>query len=330
MNIKLKWVVVFQAILIIILLAALINSYVNNNKTEKQQYNTKGLLSPRIYARVLEPKSFLIVNFAPLKLNVQNYLTKNNLNVSVYVENLRNGVWMGINERTGFFPTSLNKLPVAILVMEKIEDGELSLDTMLEIKDSDRINSSGELYRTKEKKLPLRAVLEKLLKESDNTALMILLHQVNLEDLQLILDYYGLDINVDYQKQQREKKPDLITPRALSTLYSSLYFSTVLEPQNSEYLLSLLEDTVFPIKEIADLPDEVRVVQKFGENYYGTNKFFHDCGILYIDDSRIFYCIMTKDIDEERAVETIGIIVNEIYKYVRDTKAKLSTYKEER
>jgi len=328
--VKLKRVVVFESIVIGLLLVALIYSYANNHKinaaAEKNQ-TKQGLLSPRVYAGLIEPKSFLIVNFAPLKEKVENYISKNNLNVSVYVENLRNGAYMGINEKTGFFPASLNKLPVAILIMKKIEEGDLSLDTMLEIKDIDRTDSSGNFYKTKEKEIPLRVVLEKMLKESDNTALRILLRQVDLEDLQLILDYYGIDINVDYQKQQKEKHPDLITPKAMSTFLSSIYFSIVLEPKDSEYLLSLLKNTIFDINAAANLPNNITVVHKFGDNYYGTNKFFHDCGIMYIEDSRILYCIMTKDVDKEQAVETIGVIVNEIYHYVEDTRARLKTYK---
>ena len=141
------------------------------------------------------------------------------------------------------------------------------------------------------------------------------------------MDYYGLDINADVQKVQREKHPDLITPKAMSTFFSSLYFSTVLEPHNSEYLLSLLTDTVFDVNKIANIPEDVKVVNKFGENYHDSNEFFHDCGIMYINESRIFYCIMTKGIEDERAVETIGVIVNEIYHYVIDTKAKFESYK---
>lgn len=330
MKIKLRWVAAFEAAVIVILLGVLIYFmyYASSSaKTEKQQQANTGLLSPRIYAGLLEPKSLMIVNFAPLKEKIQNYISKNNLNVSVYVENFRNGAFMGINEKQGFFPASLNKLPVAILIMRDIESGDLSLDTKLQIRDADRTDSSGELYKTPEKELPLRIVLEKMLKESDNTALRVLLHYVDLEDLQFTLDYYGLDINVDYQKQQRVKKPDLITPKAISTLFSSLYFSTVLEPHNSEHLLSLLNESAFPIKKIANIPDDVTVVHKFGDNYYGGNRFFHECGIMYIDESRIFYCIMTRGIEEEQATETIGIIANEIYNYVKVTKTKLGAYK---
>ncbi|MBI2653458.1 serine hydrolase [Candidatus Woesearchaeota archaeon] len=325
MIIKLKGVVIFEAIIIVVLLVVVINSYANKIKIENQ--SKEGLLSPRIYSGVLESKSFLIVNFAPLKEKIQSYIVKNNYNVSVYVENLRNGAFTGVNERTGFFPTSLNKLPVAILIMRKIENGELSFDTKLEITDFDRRESFGTLYKTKEKELPLRILLEKLLKESDNTALSVLLRQLDTQDLQLILDYYGFDIELDYEKRQKGTNLNLITPKAISNLFISLYFSTILEPKNSEYLLSLMKETVFDIKKIANLPDDVKVVHKFGENYYGTERFFHNCGIMYISETRIFYCIMTKDLNEEEAVETIGFIVNEIYTYVEGTREKLDTYK---
>ena len=89
-----------------------------------------------------------------------------------------------------------------------------------------------------------------------------------------------------------------------------------------------MTETVFDIKKIANLPDDVKVVHKFGENYYGTERFFHNCGIMYISETRIFYCIMTKDLNEEEAVETTGFIVNNIYNYVRETREKLDVYKE--
>ena len=200
MKIKLKWMVIFETILITVLLALLINSYSNSSKAkiEKQQVR-EGLLSPRIYSGLLEPKSFLIVNFAPLKEKINNYIIKNNLNASVYVENFRNGAFTGINEKTGFFPTSLIKLPVAILITKKIENGELRFDTMLEIKESDRTSSFGELYKTEEKQLAVGVLLEKMLRESDNTAFRVLVRSLDVEDFQLVLDYYNLDVNADFQ-----------------------------------------------------------------------------------------------------------------------------------
>ncbi len=329
MKIKLKWIVLLEAVIIVILAVTTISLYTNKLKVQSNQEIKQSLLSPRIHVGLLEPESFMIVNFNPLKEEIQAYITKNNLNVSVYVENFRNGAFMGINEKTGFYPASLGKLPVAIEIVEKIERGDLSFDTMLSIQDSDRDNTSGSLYNVKAKELPLRVILEKLLRESDNTALRIFFRYIDPEDFKLILDYYGIEIgSVKDEKGQRHLR--LISPKVMSTLYSSLYFSTVLEPQNSEYLLTLLTDTVLDINKLAKIPDEVKIAHKYGENYYSNQRFFHDCGILYINESRIFYCIMTKDIDERKAKETIGFIVNEVYIYIKNTKAKLQDYKKQR
>ncbi|MBI2650423.1 serine hydrolase [Candidatus Woesearchaeota archaeon] len=326
MIIRLKWVVAVQAVIIVVLVAVTANYYLEKNKIEKARNN--GLLSQRIYSGLLEPKSFLIVSFAGLKENIQSYIIKNKLNASVYVENFRNGAYMGINERNGFFPASLIKLPVAILITKKIENGELSFDTMLEIKDSDRTNSFGELYKTEEKQLPVGVLLEKMMKESDNTAFKILLRQLDVDDFQLILDYYNIDVNADFQDGEAAKHQNLLSPKAMSTLFSSLYFSTVLEPENSEHLLSLLSDSAFDVGKAANIPSDVTIAHKFGDTHYGDFRYFHDCGIIYINESRVFYCIMTKELDEKQATEAIGRIVNEIYTYVKNTRARFDDYKD--
>ena len=36
---------------------------------------------------------------------------------------------------------------------------------------------------------------------------------------------------------------------------------------------------------------------------------------------------MTKGLDEKEAMDTIGITINDIYRYIEDTKAKLEAYK---
>lgn len=321
MIIRLKHIIVIETLLILILLGVSSTYYLMDKRAEQKSMD--GLLSPRIYMGILQPKSFLIAHFKPLKQEITDYIEKNNINASVYVENLRNGAFMGINERNEFVPASLNKLPVAILIMKNVENGNLSFDTKIQIKDSDRAGGYGDLYKTPEKELPLKLVLEKLIKESDNTALRMLLHYVDLEDLQFMYDYYGLDLTI---VNDNAKHSDLVSPKELSGLFLSLYFSTVLEPENSEYLLSLMEDSEIDIKNMAAIPDDVKLAHKFGANYYQNNKFFHDCGILYIDESRILYCIMTKGADQEKSLTAISAIVHDIYEYTLDARSKAGAY----
>ena len=306
------------------------NEYANQQNIQKINYSS-GLLSPRIYSGILEPRSFLITNFEPLKQGIQSYLQEQNINASIYIENLRNGVNIGINEDEGYFPASLNKLPIAILIMQKIEDGKLSLDSNLSIEDNDRTDSYGTLYLTKEKQLPVRVLLEKMLRESDNTAFSVLFEHVDRSDLARLLDYYSIKENAEYpfRRLEYESGTNLVTPILMYNIFSSLYLSTVLYAQDAEYILSLLTKTTdFDINARAELPDNVPVADKFGEYYLDNDKLFHDCGIMYVGASRIFYCIMTKDLEPDDAKEAIGYIVNHIYNYVVDTRARLDVYRD--
>ena len=289
-----------------------------------------GFLSPRIYSGILEPRSFLITNFEPLKSGIDSFLQQQNINASVYVENLRNGISFGINENAGYFPASLNKLPIAIIVMQKIEDGKLSLDSMLPVKDYEKTDSYGTLYLTKEKQLSVRFLLEKMLKESDNTAFNVLYDNIDRNELAQLLDYFHLKENLEYplKRLEYENNKDLVTPIQLYNIFSSLYLSTVLYGPDSEYILSLLTKTTnFDVNAAANLPDNVTIADKFGEYYIDDTKLFHDCGIMYIDHSRFFYCIMIQSVEVEDARQYIGYIVNYIYNYITDTRTKLSAFR---
>lgn len=336
MKVKWKWVAIFELAALFITIIVLVVLYVAPNqklgfddKPAHSVNNTK-LLSPRVYAGILKPKSFLILNYAPLKREIQEFIDKNNLTVSVYVENLRSGSFIGIDERKSYYPASLNKLPVAMIILNEVEQGKLDLDMGIPINDTYRSKEFGTLYKVKGNEVALRVLIEKMLKESDDTAFKVLLEYIDANDTNLLLqylDYYSDDSILTYDIDKYAEY-GLVTPKSMYNIFSSLYFSTVLDQKDSEYVLSLLTDTVFDIKNIANLPNNVTIAQKFGLKYSEGDMYLHSCGIMYFGESRIFYCVMTKDLEGETATKAIGRIVNEIYSYVIDTRSDLETYKE--
>ena len=334
MKIRLKWIIASEALVILLLLAFIISLEAGKAKTIQSAaaINPNGLLSPRVYSGLLKPQSFLITNFDPLKEKLKDYIKQHDLNVSVYVENLRNGAQMGINEHIGLYPASLNKIPVAILVMDKIEKGKLSLDTVLQINDSDKNDPTSDFYKSNGSKASVQVLINKMLKESDNTAFYTLLRNIDRRDLERLLSYYDLDPRATYSlngMSGQELNSRLITPLALSNIFSSLYLSTVLKPNSSEYILYLLTDDLFDIKKIANLPDNVKVAQKFGAYYGNGLRYFHDCGIIYSGETRILFCIMTKDMDEPVAIGNIGLFVHSIYSYTNYTREQLDVFRSE-
>lgn len=312
---KFKKVVIFEAVVIIILIIFLIINYYSCSNYYNE-YSDEGkfkFLSPRIYSGILPSESFLILNFEPLKKDIQNYIAANNLNLSVYVINIRDGASFGINEENPFEAVSLNKLPTAIIILRKVEDGKLSLDTLLPISPEDRTGGSGPLSTMPVNQLSVKELLRYMLQESDNAAFWVLAKQVSLEEGQQLTAY--LNYYKDYNSSGPAKSLQ-ISPKTTGNLFLSLYLSTVLLPEHSELILSYLSNTSFDIKKYAKLPEEVIVSQKYGSSYYGNTKLFHSCGILYIDSSRIFYCVMSSGLEQENAKNTVGEVVNKIYNYV--------------
>ena len=328
MKLKLKYVAIAELVIIVLLVWMLTPKY-SSLPTVKDY--SQGLLSPRVYAGIIEPKSLLVLNYAPLRRSLDEYIKKNNLSISLYLENLRSGASMGIKERKGYPPASLNKVAVAILVMKKIERKELKLDSLLDILDSQRDESFGDLYNTADKKLSVDVLMVQMLEKSDNTAFNVLNAQVDPKDLGLLQDYndYYSEESVNKTKPNEDYSTGLVTPKSMYNVFASLYLSTMLEPNDSEYILQHLTHTVFDVNRIAQLPPTVKVAQKFGDVYHGQEKYLHSCGILYDGDRRFFYCVMTEGLAKEEAQKQIGFIVHEMYNYSLQTRKYLDESKEE-
>ncbi len=325
MHLKWKHIAFIQSIVLILLLVFFF--YPFHKERPITSVNPKGLLSPRVYAGLIESKSYLIVNYNPLREELKEYInniSEKNATVAVYVENIRDGASMSINGQEGFSPASLSKVPMAILIAKKVEDNELNWSTPLTIENADRTDSWGDLYQTPERQLPLKVVFEKMLKDSDNTAFNVLNHYKDHDDyLNLLWDYYGY-----YQVNSSDSKTHQVTPKSMYNLFSSLYLSTILQQKDSEYILKLLSNTSFDIHKIANISTDITIAQKFGEKYDDGEQYFHSCGIIYVDDMRVFYCIMTHHLEKDKGQKVIGEILHNIYDYTIISRKNLDFLKE--
>ncbi len=305
MRIK-KIIIIFIIILSIWLIWNIRSQY------EKSEKLKNGLLGPGVYLGVYAEKNDIIDNLIPLEVGIQNYIQDNNLNASVYIASLRNGNAININGETEYYPLSLSKLPIAILIMQKIEVGKLSLNTKLPIKDENRIYSPYGFYNTTAKELSINELMESMLKKSDNTAFKVLSDQIEESDLNRSLAYFSFNIAPYHNWTEPTEK---INTQIMANILISLYGSTVLNIKDSEYILQLLSESIFDIKNISGMPEDVKITHKWGENNDEYSYYFHDCGIVYFKKHRALYCIMTKDLDRQKAIDFISLILKNIYKY---------------
>ncbi len=336
---KIKALIFVQTALIVVLLVFLV---FNIRITTKLNGGSNDFLALATQYNPDETRAS-VISFEPLRDSMEKFFAENKLDAAVYVVNMRNGVNLGINENEGAFPASLNKIPVSIVVMREVEKGNLKLDTKIPI-DIDKIQSNtvifstnsdvirltqdeGDIYKNN-KELTVRELLENMLKKSDNNALRLLTAQIDREDLLEFYSYVDVDAYGSYDYSKSGQRNRLLSAKALSNIFLSLYHSTILEPENSQYILSLLADTTFDARKIAMLPPYTKVAHKFGAyDDAKTEHLFRDCGIIYSGKSRILYCIVIKNQEKDEAIRMTGRLIRAIHSYVIDNEITLDDYK---
>nr|WP_181919678.1 serine hydrolase [Alkalilimnicola ehrlichii] len=102
--------------------------------------------------------------------------------LGVYVQDLTTGDAVSFRGEQSWYLASGIKVPVAIEVMRRIEQGEFSLDTTLRLLSSDYVDGAGETnWHPPGTELSVRFLLEQMLVRSDNTATDVLIRQVGLD-----------------------------------------------------------------------------------------------------------------------------------------------------
>ena len=276
------------------------------------------LLAKRIF---IEDPNDIIINFNPLRKDLQELAAKENSTMGIYFEYLPTGVTIGINEKEGFRRASLVKIPTVMRAYKLIEEGKLSKQDELTIRKDHLDSGFGELYKEGEgTKITVEKVIELILTMSDNTAFNILRDTINEKfdkeagsDNEILAVYDYLDI------PKESSGPTLdISPKNFSSILMSLYFSSYLSYQNSNEILDIISKRNKTYNMLsAAVPEEVRVADKFGVVRGGDQETLvtSDCGIVYVPKRQYILCVMVKE-EPEKAANKILAVSKMVYEYI--------------
>lgn len=104
--------------------------------------------------------------------------------IGVYIKNLEDGKIINHNGDQRWYLASTTKIPVAIAILRKVEDGELSLDDELTLQDSDKVDGAGDMHwQDAGSVYTIRTLLEKMMKDSDSTATDMLIRYIGEDEL---------------------------------------------------------------------------------------------------------------------------------------------------
>lgn len=104
-------------------------------------------------------------------------------NIGVYIKNLEDGQIVNYNGDRRWYLASTIKIPVAIAILKKVEDGELSLDDTLTLEESDKVDGAGDMHwQDPGTVYTIETLLDKMMKDSDSSATDMLIRFIGEED----------------------------------------------------------------------------------------------------------------------------------------------------
>ncbi len=236
---------------------------------------------------------------------VQELLSSNyqNDHFSIYVKQLSTGKEAGINENQRMYAASIMKLPYLYYVQEKINQGDVQLDTALkyvpevnEFPGSYKPEGSGSLPKKADnKEYSVKDLITKTAKESDNVA-----HN--------ILGYYITNKSDETFKQQMtvlsgenwDVQDKLASAKMAGQVMESIY-------NQNGFVLESLSKTSYDNQRIAK-NISVSVAHKIGD----ADEFKHDTGVVYTE-SPFIISIFTKNSD----YDTISKIAKDVYEVLK-------------
>jgi beta-lactamase class A len=240
-----------------------------------------------------------------LNQEIENYnLTED---TGVFIQDIRTGAWLGINEQKGFSPASLLKVPIMMAMLKKVENGEAKLSDRIKILPEDADDLYGEVYKKVGSEETVSQLLEQMITFSDNTAKNAIKRQLSILEIDTIFVHVGIpDPYMSYSNQE-------VSSKGYTRLFKALYYSTYLSPELSERAIGLTTDTQQEQLLSQGVPPEVQVAHKFGVI---DGEFLSDCGIVYHPRNPYFICIMIKNKDMEKSKELINKISKDTYDFV--------------
>lgn len=302
---------IWQYITVLLVLSVLILGTMHYRLAHMPHFtNEHALLDPAV--EYIDQKD-LITNVEPIKSFLDKTVAEHSqdFNISVYFESLNTGGNISVNKDMQIWPASLTKLPLAMVVMKKIENGEWRLNDQLVMLEDDIDSKSGDMYAASSigSRFTVDQLLAKLLVDSDNTAYRILYRNISENDYKNLIAETGME--------KLFSADGKITPKEYARLLRILYFSSFLKPENSEKILKLLSEATFKKFLSSGLPQSgVLFAHKYGENVeYGL---FSDFGIVYVPNRPylLAVAIEAKDPKKEGNIDSADEIMNKISSYI--------------
>lgn len=206
-----------------------------------------------------------------------------------------------INADESFYAASIAKLPPLITLYRAADAGEIDLDERISMTPTDvQDYGTGVLHRYPVgHTITLRECANLLMKESDNTAWVMLERRLSFEEISSETDALGADATRYYPHYTS-------TPNDVLLMLKKITDHKFTSKELSNEMLTTMTDTAFEDRLPAKLPKETRVAHKIGT--YGAN--IGDAGVVFYKDrddkeKHYYVVVMAENTTESAARDAI-------------------------
>ncbi len=269
------------------------------------------------------------VNAAELAERIRPLIEAHEGEVSVAIKNLSTGeTFLHAADRP--MPTaSLIKFPLMVAAYQAIEEGRLSPETMLTLREEDQVPGSGILtpHFSAGAQFTLRDAIRLMIVYSDNTATNLVIDQVGLPATAELMEHLGLPQTKLHSKVYRressifpERSQEFglgsTTAAEMLTLLEKLHRRELVSPAACEAMLDHLSACDDKLKFRRFLP-KAKIAHKTGS----LNAIRTDAGLIDSPAGPLAVCVLTRgnkdqSWGEENAAEILcGRIAQEAYRH---------------
>lgn len=309
-----KHVIVLSSVLIS---TVLFITFLYTNQSKEKPIN-KGYVEESSNPRILSVSSAVDPNATPPPVKqkplnsaeaetaLKEYILNKQGTYSFYIKNLSSQHETSLNENLEYYAASLYKVPLAITVLDKIENSEITLDQQVELLPEHIEEGSGTIQNeTVGAKFSVETLLSRLLKESDNVAQNMLFSIVPEIEIAKI---YSAEISRGEFPHQ-----NIGTPKEIAKVFEDLYNQKYLDKNNTDLIISTMVNTSFDDRVHLGISPDVSFAHKIGN--WPEEGSWHDCGVIFNDKAAVI-CIMSKDTSFEDFADVATKIGSYVEEYV--------------